>query len=189
MGPLAAELYRKHKKSERTLVTCKAASSCLFVSYNPQMPFDRELVEAKIALELIASADMPSVGLDALEAGLDGPAIRRLAVLERPTYFEVRDILPRAMEELGLSQLPRVEAALRIARRIAHESLQSGDPLQHLCDLESLWGRVNYARELHDVGTLNDWVEVAQSIGQTDLEIREWVSSILNRFIKLPETR
>ena len=37
------------------------------------MPFDREAVEAKLALNLIASADMPNIGCDALEAGLDGP--------------------------------------------------------------------------------------------------------------------
>jgi hypothetical protein len=58
------------------------------------MAFDRELIEAKLALDLIASADMPSVaveGLEAgLEAGLDGPAIRRLAVLERPTFRDSR---------------------------------------------------------------------------------------------------
>jgi hypothetical protein len=71
------------------------------------MAFDRELIEAKLALDLIASADMPSVaveGLEAgLEAGLDGPAIRRLAVLERPTYFEVREVLPCAMAVLGIA--------------------------------------------------------------------------------------
>jgi hypothetical protein len=67
------------------------------------MAFDRELIEAKLALDLIASADMPSVAVEGLEAGLDGPAIRRLAVLERPTYFEVREVLPCAMAVLGIA--------------------------------------------------------------------------------------
>lgn len=48
---------------------------------------------------------MPSIALDALEADIDGAAIRRLAALERPTYFEVAEILPRAMEEMGLVQI------------------------------------------------------------------------------------
>jgi hypothetical protein len=63
------------------------------------VPFDRELTEAKLALDLIASADMPSIAWDAWEAGLDGPAITRLGALERPTYFEVSEVLPRVMQE------------------------------------------------------------------------------------------
>jgi hypothetical protein len=43
--------------------------------------FDRDQIEARLALNLIASAEMPQIALGALEAGLDGKAIRRLAVL------------------------------------------------------------------------------------------------------------
>lgn len=43
------------------------------------MAFDREIIEVPLALELIGSSDMPKIAWDALEAGLDGPAIRRLA--------------------------------------------------------------------------------------------------------------
>lgn len=35
------------------------------------MIFDRELIEAKLALGLIPSEDMPAVAWDALEAGLE----------------------------------------------------------------------------------------------------------------------
>jgi hypothetical protein len=148
--------------------------------------FDRELIEAKLALKLIASADMPSVACDALEAGLDGPAIRRLAVLERPTYFEVAEVLPRVMQELELSQVPIGEAALRMAKRIAQGILQSGDdPLRHLRDFESLWIRADYAHEISSVGTLYDDVWIAQSSGRPDAEIREWVMSTLKNFAEL----
>jgi hypothetical protein len=78
------------------------------------VPFDRELVEARIALKLIASADMPKVAWDALEAGLDGRAIRRLAALVQPTYFEIAKVLPRAKQELGLKEISIGEAALRV---------------------------------------------------------------------------
>jgi len=53
------------------------------------MAFDREIIEATIALDLIPSEGMPAIAQDALEAGLDGRALVRLATLENPTYFQV----------------------------------------------------------------------------------------------------
>lgn len=149
------------------------------------MAFDRELIEAKLALDLIASADMPSIAWDAWEAGLDGPATRRLGALERPTYFEVSEVLPRVMQELNLAQISHDEAAMRLATRIAKQILESGDdPLQHLRDFESLWVRAGYPHQISVLGTLYDDVWVAQSTGQSDAKIRESVISILTSFIE-----
>jgi hypothetical protein len=146
-------------------------------------PFDREDVEAKLALNLIASSDMPSIGCDALEAGFDGPAIRRLAILEHPTYFEAAEVLPRAMRELGLVQISVGEAAVRIAKRIAREILSSGDdPLHHLRDFESLWIASEYAPEITVLGTLYDDAWIAQSTGSSDEKIRQDVTSLLKDF-------
>jgi len=64
------------------------------------MPFDAQIVEAQLALGRIGATDMPRLAWDAMEAGLDGPAIRRLAALEFPTYFQVQEILPAAMREV-----------------------------------------------------------------------------------------
>lgn len=147
------------------------------------MPFDRRAIEAKLALDLIASADMPTIGCDALEAGLDGPAIRRLAILHHPTYFEVAEVLPRAMQELGLGQISVGEAALRIARVMAREILASGDdPLDQLRDFESLWVRSKYAPEITSLGTLYDDVWIAQSTGRSDKQIRKSVSALFKDF-------
>lgn len=147
------------------------------------MPFERELVEARIALNLIASADMPKVAWDALEAGLDGPAIRRLSALIQPTYFEVAEVLPRAKEELGITEISVGEAALRVAKQIAREILETGDdPLRHVQDFESLWFRSNYAYEISSLGTLRDDVWISQSGGRSDEEIRQEVVSILKGF-------
>jgi hypothetical protein len=147
------------------------------------VPFDRELVEARIALNLIASADMPKVAWDALEAGLDGRGIRRLAALVQPTYFEIAEVLPRAKQELGLKEISIGEAALRVAKQIAGEILKSGDdPLRHVRDFESLWYRSNYAHEISSLGTLRDDVWVAQSAGRSDEEIRLELVSILKNF-------
>jgi hypothetical protein len=147
--------------------------------------FDRDQIEAKLALNLIASVDMPQIALGALETGLDGKAIRRLAVLEHPTYFEVAEVLPRAMQELGLTKIPIEEAAVRVAKQIAREILNSGDdPLRRIRDFESLWVRSDYADQIRSLGTLSDDVWIAQSTGRSDEETRDWVKSILKEFAK-----
>lgn len=74
---------------------------------------------------------------------------------------------------------------MRVARRIAQGILQSGDdPLRHIHDFESLWIRADYAHEIGSLGTLYDDVWVAQSTGQSDAKIREWVKSTLKDFVR-----
>lgn len=99
------------------------------------MSFDREQIEARIALDLIASVDMPQIAQDALEAGFDGPATLRLAILERPTYFEVAEVLPRVLNELGLAQIPIGVAALRVAKAATIPSANLGrmGRVGHVC--------------------------------------------------------
>ena len=148
-----------------------------------RVPFDRQLLEAKLALDLIPPADMPTVALDALEAGIDGKATRRLAVLERPTYFEVAEVLPRVMEEWDISHIPIREAALRVARSIAQDILRGGeDPLRHIRDFEQLWILADHSEELRSLGTLDDEVSIAH--GQSLVVIREWVTERLRNFIQ-----
>jgi hypothetical protein len=119
------------------------------------VPFDREQIEARLALELIASADMPKMAQDALEAGLEGPATLRLAILENPTYFEVAEVLPRVVNELGLAHISLGEAGLRLAKKTARDILREGDdPLPVLQIFSSLWVRSNYAEEIQAVGHL-----------------------------------
>jgi hypothetical protein len=147
------------------------------------MTFDRELIEAKLALEMIPSEDMPAVAWDALEAGLDGPGIARLAALEHPTFFEVAEVLAKAKAEMALVDLSVCEAALRIARRWAAEILERGeDPLRHTKEFWSLWIKAGYAQELQSVGNLDDEVWIAESMGQTRSEIRKWVLDRLRAF-------
>jgi hypothetical protein len=74
---------RLHLLSVRLGMSVKA---CCTFRYTCRVPFDRELLEAKLALDLIASADMPGMAWDAIEAGVDGPATKRLAAMESPTY-------------------------------------------------------------------------------------------------------
>ena len=137
------------------------------------MPFDPELVAAQLALKRISDTGMPKLAWEALEAGLDGPVTRRLAALHRPTFFEVRELLPKLYEEWKLTQLSREQAALHLAKRRAREILQSNsDPLDHTNDFYYLWRDADYCPELTDYGTLDEEVYVARLSGRTDNELR-----------------
>src|SRR5258707_562553 len=125
------------------------------------MPFDRELVEAQLALQRIGTTEMPRLAWDALEAGLDGPATRRLAALHSPTFFEVREVLPKLLLEWGMAQIPREQAALLLAKRRAREILKSNEnPFKHSYDFSSLWVETNYSRELAGYGELAEESEL-----------------------------
>jgi hypothetical protein len=146
------------------------------------MSFDPKITEARLALDLILTTDMPNLAWEALEAGLDGPAIRRLAALEFPTIFQVREILPHAMEEMHLVKVSEAEAALYLAKIRAQEVLRSdSDPLKHLRDFEHLWIRADYCHELAEYGNLDDEVYVARYMNQPEPEIREWVTEKLKK--------
>ena len=94
-------------------------------------------------------------------------------------------MLPRLMEELGLTQIPIGEAAVRVAKQIAREILNSGDdPLRHIRDFESLWVRSDYADQISSLGTLYDDVWIAQCTGRSDEETRNWVTSVLKDFVQ-----
>jgi hypothetical protein len=84
---------------------------------------------------------------------------------------------------LGIAQITTGEAALRVARRLAEEILESGDdPLKHLRDFQSLWTRAKYAKEIRTLGTLYDDVWIAESAGQSEAKIRKWVTGTLREF-------
>ena len=153
------------------------------------MAFDREILEAQLTLDLIGSSDIPKVAWDALEAGLDGPGIRRLAALNTPTYFEVIEVLPRAMEEMGLVKLSPNVAALRLAKKRAREILESRDDvLKHTRNFEHLWINAGYPGEISSVGNLYDDVYIANG-SQSDAEIRKWVTERLKELIRREEPK
>ena len=146
------------------------------------MTFEPRVAEARLALNLISSTDMPRFAWDALEAGLDGPAIRRLAALEFPTVFQVREVLPQVMIEMHLAKLGESEAALQLAKLRAQEILRSNlDPLKHLRDFEQLWILAHHCRELQEYGNLDDEVHVARCMSQPEPEIRAWLMEKLKK--------
>lgn len=98
--------------------------------YPHSVPFDPHLVEAKLALGMIGPEEMPPLAWDALEAGLDGPSIRKLAALMNPSGWESDQIIPAFMAEADMKSISTQEAAIRVARHLAHRILSEGlDPL------------------------------------------------------------
>lgn len=150
------------------------------------MVFDPRIAEAQIALNMIGTTDMPRLAWDALEAGFDGPAIRRLAALDFPTHFQVEEILGRAIEEMQVVKLTREAAALQLGKIVAQRILRSNDDLlKHLRDFEYMYWEADYCCELRSVGNLDDEVYVARERGQSDAEIRGWVRERLEDLAKL----
>lgn len=141
------------------------------------MAFDRESIEEQIALNMIEP--IQKVAWDALEAGLDGPNIRRLAAEDDVFHTLEKDaLLAKAMHEMQLVMLTKVEAAERRAKRIARKILDSdADPFPHLRELESLWIRVigDCSTPMTALGILDDEVSIARNQGQSEVEIRAWV--------------
>ncbi len=63
------------------------------------------------------------IARDALEAGLDSPALRQLAGETSPTLSSVGPLFDRALDELGFARATRAEAALILATAYARQIL------------------------------------------------------------------
>lgn len=143
--------------------------------YPHSVPFDSQLVEAKLALNMIGPEEMPSLAWDALEAGLDGPSIRRLAALVNPSGWETDQIESAFMAEAGIKPISTREASIRIARQLAIRILNEGlDPLAYTRDFELLWIRAEYPAEIQEVGCLDD-----AKAWMTDADLRKEASDVL----------
>jgi hypothetical protein len=94
--------------------------------YPHSVPFDPQLLEAKLALDMIGPEEMPSLAWEALEAGLDGRYIRRLAALVNPSGWETDQIESAFMAEAGMQRISKQEASIRMARHLAARILSEG---------------------------------------------------------------
>ena len=80
------------------------------------------------------------------------------------------------MQEWQVTQIPKGQAALRLAKRRAREILQSNDdPLKHADDFYHLWVEADYCRELAEYAELSEDVYVAKYSGQIEEQIRAWL--------------
>ena len=153
------------------------------------MPFDPQLVEAQLALGMIGSEEMPKLAWDVLESGLDGPVIRRMAALIRPLGWETDQYLPKFMAEAGLKGISCEEASIRLARRLTLRILaEELDPLDYTRDFERLWILADYASAIGEAGTLDDEKAVAEYVGQSESELREYARTVLRTLIASEES-
>jgi hypothetical protein len=154
------------------------------------LSFDLELVEAKLALGLIAPDEMPALAWDALEADFDGRSIRTLAALNNPSGWETDQIIPSFMAEMGMRKLSLEEASIRVARQLARRILSEGlNPLAYTRDFELLWIRSDYSRGIQDVGLLDDEKAIAEDMGNSEAELREYARGVLLALVATGETQ
>jgi hypothetical protein len=129
------------------------------------MSFDPKEFAADASLGLIPSESFPSVAQDALVAGFDGKWILRMAVLDKPSGWEVDQVLPKMLEELGVQLPGHEEAALLLAKNRVHRIQQTGeDPLKSIDYFYRLLVRADYPTELTELGWLEEdylWTDEA----------------------------
>jgi hypothetical protein len=117
-----------------------------------QTPFDPQIFEAEVALKLIPSETLPSVAQEAMEAGYDGPAVLRMAILEANAGWEIDQALQRMLAELGLSAIDPEEAALWLAKERARRILSSDEnPLESMRYFHRLTEAGGYPSELFNL--------------------------------------
>ena len=94
------------------------------------------------------------------------------------------------MTEAGLNSISIPEASVRLARHLAIRILSEGlDPLAYARDFEALWIRADYPLEIQELGSLEDQKAVAEYIGQSEAELREFSLSVLRDFIAASESK
>ena len=148
--------------------------------YTRPVPFDPQLVEARLALGQIGPDELPALAWDALEAGLDGSSIRKVAALINPSRWETDRLTQSFMTETGLKSITSQEAAMRLARHLARRILSEGlDPLDYSRQFELFWIQADYAEKLQDVGSLDDEKGAFECMGRTESELREHARGVL----------
>lgn len=75
---------------------------------------------------------MPAFAADALEAGYDGPALRELAGLIKPTSADIGDLFQRAVDEIGTVKiLSQIQAVYWMSRVVATDIVEGRiDPVK-----------------------------------------------------------
>jgi hypothetical protein len=124
-----AQQKAAYRKRIRLNIWVSFVRFCLFSLYNndavasakaTQMPepFNPDLFVAKWYCSKVLPEDMPQFAADALEAGYDGLALRRLAGLMRPTSRDVGDLFERVLREIGTVRVQSKEQALIFLSRL-----------------------------------------------------------------------
>jgi hypothetical protein len=145
--------------------------------------FDRSIIEARLALDLIHPEEMPKLAQDALEAGWEGQATLRLTILECPSGWETDQLREAFMKECGLKAISLERAWTVMAQQLARRILEDGsDPLSYAKSFQQMWIKAGYPKRLQYLGMLDDDLYIAQYTGQSQAKFR---SSVLEDLAEL----
>jgi hypothetical protein len=86
------------------------------------------IFRARWQLGLLAPEDVPNAATDLLAADVETPALIELAGLEAPTWWEVRPLIERAIEEAALPQVSDDAARWLVAYDVAERILDGSVP-------------------------------------------------------------
>ncbi len=122
------------------------------------MSFDPNLFVAKCHCGLVGPEDMPGFAADALEAGFDGPALRRLAGLVKPCSSDVGGLFDRAIDEIGTVEIRSKEQGIFKLAKILARAIVDGrvDPILGAQGLSHYAFRAGYPAGLAEFEQLAD---------------------------------
>jgi hypothetical protein len=128
--------------------------------------FNPNLFVAKWYCSKVGPEDMPAFATDALEAGYDGPSLRQLAGLLKPTSREVDNLFYGALREIETVRIQSKEQAVIALSRVTAADIVEGriDPLQGAYILERYGRMVGYPEFLAEFLQLSEmplWGEYA----------------------------
>jgi hypothetical protein len=108
--------------------------------------FNPDLFVAKWFCGRVGPEDMPRFAADALEAGYDGEALRKLAGLVRPTSLDVGNLFRQTLHEIGnIKILTREQAVFAMSRITATDIIEGRvEPIQGAEILARYAGMLNY---------------------------------------------
>lgn len=132
------------------------------------MAFDPDLFAAKWYCSMVNPEDMPSFAADALEAGFDGPALRRLAGLIKPTSRDIGTLLDEVLDEIGEIKVRSKEQGIfKLAKTVAQAIVDGQiDPFQGAERLSHYAMEARYPAELVEFYQLADeplWGDYARN--------------------------
>jgi hypothetical protein len=149
-----------------------------------QETFHLDLFVAKWYCSKVGPEDMPAFAADALEAGYDGPSLRRLAGLIKPTSRDVGRLFQDALSEIGKIKIrSKEQAVLSLSRTVASEIVDGRlDPIEGAGILARYAGMLGYPAFLAEFLQLSEmpsWREYAPPQSQIVKDIIEHAQLLL----------
>jgi hypothetical protein len=129
---------------------------------------------SQFTLGKLPYSELPDLACNALELGIDGPSIRRLASLQKPSYFEVGHLFEQALREMGFRQWSKRDAAVFLSKAIGREVLAGQkEPLSGADEIWELCCAGDYRQELLVFGQLDQEFQIPQLLGEYRILVAE----------------